>query len=228
MIASLAQFEAFCRDLPQVDERARAEASARNDVLTKPPGALGRLEDLALWYAGWRGEAAPRVSAPQLAVFAGNHGVTAQGISAFPPEVTAQMVLNFEAGGAAINQLAKESGASMTVVPLDLDQPTGDFTVKPAMTEADVCAALTAGWEAVSEGADLLVVGEMGIGNTTSAAARAVAAAARLGDHAAALRSALVRTRRAWRLRRSEGSGSRTGRDGEPVLPRMVSPARPM
>ncbi|MEL7276407.1 MAG: nicotinate-nucleotide--dimethylbenzimidazole phosphoribosyltransferase [Pseudomonadota bacterium] len=175
MIASLAQFEAFCRDLPQVDERARAEASARNDVLTKPPGALGRLEDLALWYAGWRGEAAPRVSAPQIAVFAGNHGVTAQGISAFPPEVTAQMVLNFEAGGAAINQLAKESGASMTVVPLDLDQPTGDFTVKPAMTEADVCAALTAGWEAVSEGADLLVVGEMGIGNTTSAAALAAA-----------------------------------------------------
>ncbi|MEL6677575.1 MAG: nicotinate-nucleotide--dimethylbenzimidazole phosphoribosyltransferase, partial [Pseudomonadota bacterium] len=161
--------------MPDADEGARAAASARNDVLTKPPGALGRLEDLALWYASWRGEAAPRVRSPQVIVFAGNHGVTAQGISAFPPEVTVQMVANFEAGGAAINQLAAEAGATMTVVPLDLDTPTADFSAGPAMTEAEVCAALTAGWQAVDAGADLLVVGEMGIGNTTVAATLAAA-----------------------------------------------------
>jgi nicotinate-nucleotide--dimethylbenzimidazole phosphoribosyltransferase len=97
--------------------------------------------------------------------------VTAQGISAFPAEVTHQMVANFRAGGAAINQLARTFGARMDVVPIELDRPTADFTQGPAMTEAECVAALAAGWEAVDPGADLMVTGEMGIGNTTSAAA---------------------------------------------------------
>ena len=154
---------------PNLD--ARAEAEARNGQLTKPPGALGRLEDLAIWYAGWRGEAAPRIHAPQVIVFAGNHGVAAKGVSAFPPAVTEQMVLNFQAGGAAINQLAELAGARMDVHALDLDRPTGDFTEGPAMSDDECLAALKTGWEAVAEDTDLLVVGEMGIANTTSAAA---------------------------------------------------------
>jgi nicotinate-nucleotide--dimethylbenzimidazole phosphoribosyltransferase len=108
-------------------------------------------------------------------VFAGNHGVTAQGVSAFPAEVTVQMVANFRAGGAAINQLARTFGADMSVHALSLDRPTADFTTAPAMTEAEVVEALTVGWEAVDPGADVLVTGEMGIGNTTPAAALACA-----------------------------------------------------
>lgn len=160
---------------PGPDRTAIAGAAARNGQLTKPPGALGRLEDLAQWVAGWQGTDRPRITAPQIVIFAGNHGVCAQGVSAFPAEVTAQMVGNFQAGGAAINQLAKAFGAKMDVVALALDQPTQDFTTGPAMTEAEVVVALTAGWDAVDAGTDLLVVGEMGIGNTTAAAAIAYA-----------------------------------------------------
>lgn len=156
---------------PGPDMDAGQAAQERNGQLTKPPGALGRLEDLAIWYAGWRGDARPQISAPQVIVFAGNHGVTAQGVSAFPPEVTVQMVMNFEHGGAAINQLAKAAGAKMDVHALDLDQPTADFTQGPAMSDAELLAALRTGWQAVDPQSDLLVVGEMGIGNTTPAAA---------------------------------------------------------
>jgi nicotinate-nucleotide--dimethylbenzimidazole phosphoribosyltransferase len=143
---------------------------------------LGRLEDLAIWYAGWRGDAKPQINAPQVIIFAGNHGVCAQGVSAFPAEVTAQMVANFEHGGAAMNQLSKAFGAKMDVYPLSLDTPTADFTTAPAMTETAFVAALQTGWNAVDADADLLVTGEMGIGNTTSAAA--VAAGVLGGDAA--------------------------------------------
>jgi nicotinate-nucleotide--dimethylbenzimidazole phosphoribosyltransferase len=166
---------AVLADMPGVDAKAAAGAAARNGQLTKPPGALGRLEDLAQWYAGWRGDARPALTAPQVIVFAGNHGVAMRGVSAFPPEVTVQMVANFQHGGAAINQLAKAFGARMDVVPLELDRPTADFTLGPAMTEVECADALRAGWDAVDPASDLLVVGEMGIGNTTSAAAIAAA-----------------------------------------------------
>ena len=159
------------RNLPAKDATAVEGAQARNSQLTKPPGALGRLEDLAIWYAGWRGTDRPVISAPQIIVFAGNHGVAAKGVSAFPPEVTEQMVLNFQHGGAAINQLAKTFGAKMDVHALSLETSTADFTQGPAMTELEVCAAIQTGWDAVDPIADLLVAGEMGIGNTTSAAA---------------------------------------------------------
>ena len=162
-------------DLPEPDAAAVAAAGARNAQLTKPPAALGQLEDLAIWYAGWRGTDRPAITRPQALVFAGNHGVAARGVSAFPPEVTVQMVANFRAGGAAINQLARTFGATLDVHALSLDRPTADFTQGPAMTEDEVCAALTTGWAAVDRDADLLVVGEMGIGNTTAAAAIALA-----------------------------------------------------
>jgi len=172
---TLSDFRALLATLPGPDPQARTAAGVRNTQLTKPPGALGRLEDLAIWYAGWRADPRPVLNAPQIAIFAGNHGVVAQGVSAFPAAVTAQMVANFAAGGAAINQLARVFGARLTVTALDLDQPTADFTTAPAMSEPEICAALSAGWAAVDPGADLLVTGEMGIGNTTVAAALAAA-----------------------------------------------------
>ena len=173
--ASLSEFRALLNGLPGPDAAALEGARARNGQLTKPPGALGRLEDLAIWYAGWRGSARPALNHPQVIIFAGNHGVTARGVSAFPAEVTVQMVANFQAGGAAINQLCKAFGAEMAVQALELDRPTADFTQGPAMSEPEVVAALSAGWQAVNPAADLLVVGEMGIGNTTAAAAIACA-----------------------------------------------------
>jgi nicotinate-nucleotide--dimethylbenzimidazole phosphoribosyltransferase len=169
--ASLSEFKTLLMEMPIADAKAASDATDRNGQLTKPPGALGRLEELAIWYASWRGTATPTLDAPQVVVFAGNHGVTAQGVSAFPAEVTEQMVMNFQHGGAAINQLSATFGASMDVVALDLDTPTNDFTTGPAMSEAEVVSALTAGWNAVDENADLFVAGEMGIGNTTPAAA---------------------------------------------------------
>jgi nicotinate-nucleotide--dimethylbenzimidazole phosphoribosyltransferase len=170
---SLAAFRSLLQTLPQPDAAARAQAQARDAVLTKPAGSLGRLEEVALWVAGWQGRAQPRIEQPLVLIFAGNHGVTARGLSAFPAEVTVQMVANFRAGGAAINQLARTFGARMEVHALELDRPVADFTAQAAMTEADVVAALAAGWDAVDPATDLLVTGEMGIGNTTSAAALA-------------------------------------------------------
>ncbi|MBS9717858.1 nicotinate-nucleotide--dimethylbenzimidazole phosphoribosyltransferase [Pseudohalocynthiibacter aestuariivivens] len=169
--STLAEFRACLKAGPKLDSGSMKAAEARNGQLTKPPGALGRLEDIAIWYAGWRGTDRPSLDNPQIIIFAANHGVTAQGVSAFPAEVTAQMVLNFEHGGAAINQLADCFGAKLDVHALSLDTPTADFTKSPAMSEAEVVDALATGWKAVDPAADLLVTGEMGIGNTTSAAA---------------------------------------------------------
>ena len=173
--STLSEFRALLAAAPGADADAMAGAAARNGQLTKPPGALGRLEDLAIWFAGWQGTDRPRCERPQVLVFAGNHGVVAQGVSAFPAEVTVQMVANFRAGGAAINQLSRAFGAEMAVHALELERPTQDFTTGPAMTEAEVVAALQTGWEAVNPAADVLVTGEMGIGNTTPAAALAAA-----------------------------------------------------
>ena len=172
---TLADIRRLLATMPGPDQAAVVAAKARDAVLTKPPGALGRLEEVAVFLAGWQGVDRPRIERPQVAIFAGNHGVVAQGVSAFPPEVTAQMVANSADGGAAINQLAKTFGATLTVTALELERPTGDFTVTAAMSEADLVSAFAAGWEAVDPAADLLVPGEMGIGNTTSAAAIACA-----------------------------------------------------
>lgn len=171
--SSAASLAAALTALPEPDAAAIAAARARQGQLTKPPGSLGRLEDIAVFLAGWQGRERPVLERGRVAIFAGNHGVAAQGVSAYPAEVTAQMVANFAAGGAAINQLARAAGLELTVLPLDLDRPTADFTAGPAMDEAECLAALNAGAAAVEPGLDLLVVGEMGIGNTTSAAALA-------------------------------------------------------
>ena len=169
--STTAEFKSLVQTMPDADPKSREAAESRNNNLTKPPGALGRLEDLAIWMAGWQGTDRPRADRPQVVIFAGNHGVAAQGVSAFPAEVTVQMVANFEHGGAAINQLSKAFGAEMTVHAIDLDRPTADFTQASAMTEDEFVQALLTGWNAVNPAADLLVAGEMGIGNTTSAAA---------------------------------------------------------
>mgnify|MGYP003652317090 CR=1 FL=1 len=172
---TLDQFRTLLAEQKPADTDARQRAKDHDAQLTKPPGSLGRLEELAFWYRSWRGGTSAEIAAPQVIVFAGNHGVAARGVSAFPVEVTAQMVANFEHGGAAVNQIARTAGAALKVVALELDRPTDDFTAGPAMDETSVVAALRAGWDAVDPAADLLVVGEMGIGNTTPAAALACA-----------------------------------------------------
>lgn len=164
-----------CRDLWPGDADAADAVAQRQSQLTKPPGSLGRLEDIAGWLAIWQGREMPRLDCVEVLVFAGNHGVVAQGVSAFPAVVTGQMVANFAHGGAAINQLSRAANASLRVVPLDLERPTGDFTQGPAMREDEFLAAVSAGYDAVSAEADLLCLGEMGIGNTTTAAAIAAA-----------------------------------------------------
>jgi nicotinate-nucleotide--dimethylbenzimidazole phosphoribosyltransferase len=171
------------RTLPAPDEAARSAAHARQGNLTKPAGSLGRLEELAVWMAGWQGTAMPVLERVHVLVAAGNHGVAAQGISAFSASVTVQMVANFAAGGAAINQLARVAAASLDVLSLDLDRPTGDFTEGPAMGEAECMDAIRAGFRAVPAETELLVVGEMGIGNTAVAAALAAALTDRQAGH---------------------------------------------
>jgi nicotinate-nucleotide--dimethylbenzimidazole phosphoribosyltransferase len=173
--ASFSDLRAACLDLPSGHPAASAAVAQREDMLTKPPRSLGRLEELVAFLAHWQGHAPPRLDAVEVLVFAGNHGVTAQGVSAYPAEVTAQMVANFARGGAAINQLARTAGAKLRVIALSLEAPTADFTAAPALDEAPFLAAVAAGYDAVSPAADLLCLGEMGIGNTTAAAAIAAA-----------------------------------------------------
>jgi len=172
---TLDELRAACLDLPAGDDAAAGAVAARQDTLTKPRGSLGRLETLVAWLARWQGRSTPRLDKVKVVVFAGSHGVTAQGVSAFPAEVTGQMVANFAGGGAAINQLAKAAGAELAVIPLDIERPTGDFTQELAMDDADFLAAVSTGYDAVTKDLDLLCLGEMGIGNTTTAAAIATA-----------------------------------------------------
>lgn len=146
-------------------------ARARLDMLTKPQGSLGRLEDIASFMCGWQQTLAPSAARAQTLVFAGNHGVAARGVSAYPPEVTAQMVANFAGGGAAINQLCNAFPSTLTVVPLSLEEPTGDISTEPAMSAEECELAFTTGAQSVDREADILILGEMGIGNTTPAAA---------------------------------------------------------
>lgn len=171
LFPDLPALEAALAALPGPDAEARAAAEVRQAMLTKPAGSLGRLEEIAIHFAGWQRRECPRVARGRAAIFAGNHGVAAQGVSAFPAEVTAQMVANFRHGGAAINALAGAAGLELAVVALELERPTADFTQAPAMDEAECLAALSAGAAAVVPGLDLLIVGEMGIANSTAAAA---------------------------------------------------------
>ena len=173
--SSFSELRALCLDLPAGHPAASSAVALRETTLTKPPRSLGRLEDLVGFLAHWQGHAPPKLDRVEILVFAGNHGVTRLGVSAYPAEVTVQMVANFSAGGAAINQLARTAGAALRVIPLSLDRPTADFTEQPALAEQEFLAAVKAGYEAVSPECDLVCLGEMGIGNTTAAAAIAAA-----------------------------------------------------
>ncbi len=174
-VATLDEVRALIADLPGPDLEAATAAAEREAVLTKPAGALGRLEELAQWLATWQGRHPARVEHPRTAVFAGNHGVAARGVSAYPASVTAQMVQNFVTGGAAVNQLCRVFDADLRVYELDLDQPTADFTSAPAMIEEECARAMAYGMMAVEPGLDVLCLGEMGIGNTTAASALCLA-----------------------------------------------------
>jgi len=178
--------------IPPFDRAAAEAARARQDRLTKPAGSLGRLEDLAIQLAGIQGKAVPDVDPAAIFVYAADHGVAARGVSAYPAEVTAQMVLNYARGGAVINTLAAQIGAQLYVADVGVaeDFPpelairhgkvrrgTADWTGGPAMTVAEARQSLAAGYALFGEAGTvgIVLVGEMGIGNTTTAAALAAA-----------------------------------------------------
>ncbi len=171
-----------------LDETAISAARARQDQLTKPQGALGRLESLSIQIAGATQQARPKIKNPVVITIAGDHGITQQGVSAYPSEVTPQMVLNFLHGGAAINVLARHVGARVVVVDMGVNQGipfpahpnfvnaklirgTNDLSKGAAMTRAEAQRAVQTGIEIVtreiSRGADIIGTGDMGIGNTT-------------------------------------------------------------
>lgn len=173
-----------------VDVRYRLRAQQRLDSLTKPLGSLGQLEAVAAQYVAWREESAPTITRKAVYVFAGDHGITDEGVSAYPREVTPQMVRNFLSGGAAINVLARQTGSDIVVVDVGVDcdfdgapgllhrkvrRGTRNFAREAAMTEAELNAALQVGIdlaeEAAAERRSLIALGEMGIGNTSAATA---------------------------------------------------------
>ena len=164
--------------LPKGDVHAYNAAAQRNDILTKPQGSLGRLEDIALWVATWQGlkkNQMPKADYIKTLIFAGNHGIAQQNVSAFPQHVTAQMLQNFQQGGAAINQLCGLCDSELQIFDLNIEQPTQDFSIKPAMTEEECVTAIAYGMQALGNKCDLVCLGEMGIANSTSAAAIAYA-----------------------------------------------------
>ncbi|MFG1191010.1 nicotinate-nucleotide--dimethylbenzimidazole phosphoribosyltransferase [Xanthobacter flavus] len=157
--------------LPGPNEGAREAALARQEQLVKPPGALGRLEAIAAHLSAWQGNSMPTVNRPMVAVFAATHGVADLGVSPYPGEVTKQMMATFTAGKAAVNQICATFDAGLRVFDLALDYPTPDITTNAALDEKACAATMAFGMEAIAGGSDLLCLGEMGIGNTTVAAA---------------------------------------------------------
>jgi len=177
--------------IPAIDQQALDDARAHQAQLTKPTGALGRLEEIACWFAARQGQRLPEALHPAIVVFAADHGVVREGVSAYPREVTAQMVRNFAAGGAAINVLARRCAAMLSIVDVGVDADlsdvdmlehakvrahgSGNIAREPAMTDGQYWEAVGIGEEmaarAISAGANLLIAGDMGIGNTTASAA---------------------------------------------------------
>jgi nicotinate-nucleotide--dimethylbenzimidazole phosphoribosyltransferase len=166
---SFGEIRALIDKLPAVDEHARSQKRART------ADALGRLEDIAEWLAVWQGRDVPTVEHPRVAVFAGNHGVAALGVSSQPPSMTEEAVQKLVAGSGAINQICRVVDADLRVYEMALEEPTADFTREPALGEAACVRALAYGMMAVEPGIDLLCLGDIGVGNTTAAAALACA-----------------------------------------------------
>ncbi|MFY9268959.1 MAG: nicotinate-nucleotide--dimethylbenzimidazole phosphoribosyltransferase [Candidatus Manganitrophaceae bacterium] len=184
--------EETLQEIQPVDPRQREQIQQRLDRLTKPPGSLGRLEELAVWYGAARGEIKPTLRKKGVVVFAADHGVTEEGVSAYPKEVTAQMVYNFLRGGGAINALARHTGAEVTVVDIGVAHDfevkglpglrnakirpgTANMALRPAMLASEARAAIEVGLvmaeEMARSGVDLIATGEMGIGNTAASSA---------------------------------------------------------
>ncbi|CAA0101979.1 Nicotinate-nucleotide--dimethylbenzimidazole phosphoribosyltransferase [Halioglobus japonicus] len=176
----------WLKPVAQPSAHAMEAANTRQQQLTKPPGSLGELETLAVQFAGWQGRSDPRIDKVQIRIFAGDHGVVAEGVSAFPQAVTVQMIQNFASGGAAIAVLARHCGADFSVVNLGTATPapqmsgvvnvhlapgSDNFCTAPAMSDEVVRAALACGAEHAPDDGDIFIGGEMGIGNTTAAAA---------------------------------------------------------
>lgn len=174
-VSGFDDLRSLVRQLPGPDAAAAEACRRREAELTKPTGALGRLEELAGWLSAWQGRHPPRLERVLVLVFVGWHEIAKHKVSAYPAEVTDQMVLNFEAGGAAINQLARLAGAELQVIPVGRGRPAHDFTRRPAMSEEGCVRAINIGLASVPDDVDLLAIGEMGIANTTAAAAVAAA-----------------------------------------------------
>ena len=187
---SEAELQVLAGSVGPLDHQAMMQAQARQDRLTKPPGALGRIEELSIWLAGVRAEPLPSVQHKVIVTAAADHGVALRGVSAYPREVTAQMVLNFLGGGAAVNVLARQAGARVIVVDAGVDatlpdhpalvrrsagRGTSDLSIGPAMTREQAVSCVLAGarlaMDEIAAGADVLAAGDMGIGNTTASAA---------------------------------------------------------
>lgn len=164
-------FRSLINQLPEISDHAVLSARDHEASLSKPVGSLGRLEAIAEWLAGWTGRAKPQITRPLVAVFAGNHGVVAQGVTSQPQSLTMEMVNNFAAGGAPINQICIANDLGLKVFDLALEHPTEDITQTAAMDERTCAATMAFGMEAIAGGTDLLCIGEMGVGNTTIAAA---------------------------------------------------------
>ena len=165
-------FRALAASVPPLDAAAVEAVRARDRVLTKPAGSLGRLEALVEWLAAVQGRAPPRADRIMVALFATSHGVAAEGVSAYPAEVSAQMLANFEKGGAAINAMCRSAGLGLRIFDLAVASPSGTIGVEDAFRDERDCAGTLAfGLEAIAGGIDVLALGEMGIGNTTVAAA---------------------------------------------------------
>jgi nicotinate-nucleotide--dimethylbenzimidazole phosphoribosyltransferase len=158
-------------DLPQGGLNAAVLARQRNATLVKPAGSLGRLEEIAIWLATWQGREKPQVNQPFAVVFAANNGIAAQGVSQYPPALTRQMLETYAAGGGAVNQIAATYGIGLKVFELALDYPAGDITKEAALDEKSAAATFAFGMEAIVGGPDLLCLGEVGVGNTSVAAA---------------------------------------------------------
>ncbi|MCZ2328298.1 nicotinate-nucleotide--dimethylbenzimidazole phosphoribosyltransferase [Bartonella sp. F02] len=174
-ISPFDDFRALFSSLPVADEFMIILAKKRQAQLAKILGTLGKLGDVAVWYAGWKGEEKPIISRPLVAIFSGNHGITDENITSFPQSMTQQMVKNFTTGCAAINQICSVYDLGLKIFDLALEYPTMNITKDAAMDERSTAATMAFGMESIAGGTDLLCVGEMGIGNRIIASALCLA-----------------------------------------------------